>query len=113
IEKAHYEVFNILLQIMEDGVVTDSHGRHVDLKNCIIILTSNLGSQHLAALEDGQDVKEVEPQVMEIVRGAEAYFHGIFPPVGAIPGTWPGTAEHPHVYMSDWFAGRLTISSLP
>ncbi len=69
VEKAHSDVFNILLQVLDDGRLTDGQGRTVDFSNTLIILTSNLGSQHLAALEDGQDVKEAEPQVMEIVRG--------------------------------------------
>ena len=69
VEKAHSDVFNILLQVLDDGRLTDGQGRTVDFSNTLIILTSNLGSQHLAALEDGQDVKKVEPQVMEIVRG--------------------------------------------
>ncbi|MEP7349682.1 MAG: ATP-dependent chaperone ClpB [Sphingorhabdus sp.] len=69
VEKAHSDVFNILLQVLDDGRLTDGQGRTVDFSNTLIILTSNLGSQYLAALEDGQDVKEVEPQVMEIVRG--------------------------------------------
>ena len=69
VEKAHSDVFNILLQVLDDGRLTDGQGRTVDFSNTLIILTSNLGSQHMAALEDGQDVKEVEPQVMEIVRG--------------------------------------------
>ena len=68
VEKAHSDVFNILLQVLDDGRLTDGQGRTVDFSNTLIILTSNLGSQHLAALEDGQDVKDVEPQVMEIVR---------------------------------------------
>jgi ATP-dependent Clp protease ATP-binding subunit ClpB len=68
VEKAHSDVFNILLQVLDDGRLTDGQGRTVDFSNTLIILTSNLGSQHLAALEDGQDVKEAEPQVMDIVR---------------------------------------------
>ena len=47
IEKAHYDVFNILLQILEDGRLTDSHGRTVDFKNTVIIMTSNVGARHL------------------------------------------------------------------
>jgi ATP-dependent Clp protease ATP-binding subunit ClpB len=68
VEKAHSDVFNILLQVLDDGRLTDGQGRTVDFANTLIILTSNLGSQYLAGLDDGQDVKEVEPQVMEIVR---------------------------------------------
>ncbi|RVQ66470.1 ATP-dependent chaperone ClpB [Croceicoccus ponticola] len=69
VEKAHQDVFNVLLQVLDDGRLTDGHGRVVDFSNTLIILTSNLGSQYLANLEDGQKVEDVEPQVMEVVRG--------------------------------------------
>ncbi|MDP3908065.1 ATP-dependent chaperone ClpB [Novosphingobium sp.] len=69
VEKAHSDVFNVLLQVLDDGRLTDGQGRVVDFTNTLIILTSNLGSQYLANLEEGQDVATVEPQVMEIVRG--------------------------------------------
>ncbi|MBA4354949.1 MAG: ATP-dependent chaperone ClpB, partial [Novosphingobium sp.] len=69
VEKAHSDVFNVLLQVLDDGRLTDGQGRVVDFTNTLIILTSNLGSQYLANLEEGQDVQTVEPQVMEIVRG--------------------------------------------
>ncbi len=69
VEKAHGDVFNILLQVLDDGRLTDGHGRTVDFSNTLIILTSNLGSQHLAALADGEDVSKAEPAVMELVRG--------------------------------------------
>ena len=69
VEKAHPDVFNVLLQVLDDGRLTDGQGRVVDFTNTLIILTSNLGSQYLANLEEGQDVEVVEPQVMEIVRG--------------------------------------------
>jgi ATP-dependent Clp protease ATP-binding subunit ClpB len=69
VEKAHADVFNILLQVLDDGRLTDGQGRTVDFTNTIIILTSNLGSQYLTGLADGQKVEDVEPQVMEIVRG--------------------------------------------
>ena len=68
IEKAHPEVFNILLQVLDDGRLTDGQGRTVDFTNTIIILTSNLGSQYLAGLGEEQDSSAVEPQVMEVVR---------------------------------------------
>jgi len=68
VEKAHSDVFNVLLQVLDDGRLTDGHGRVVDFSNTLIILTSNLGSQFLANLEEGQDVDAVEPQVMEVVR---------------------------------------------
>jgi ATP-dependent Clp protease ATP-binding subunit ClpB len=68
VEKAHGDVFNVLLQVLDDGRLTDGQGRTVDFSNTLIILTSNLGSQYLANMEDGQDVAGVEPQVMEIVR---------------------------------------------
>ncbi len=69
VEKAHPDVFNVLLQVLDDGRLTDGQGRVVDFSNTLIILTSNLGSQYLAGLADGQSVAEVEPQVMEVVRG--------------------------------------------
>ncbi|MEG3149024.1 ATP-dependent chaperone ClpB [Sphingomonas sp. ZT3P38] len=69
VEKAHGDVFNILLQVLDDGRLTDGQGRTVDFSNTLIILTSNLGSQYLTTLADGADVSTVEPQVMEIVRG--------------------------------------------
>jgi len=68
VEKAHGDVFNILLQVLDDGRLTDGQGRTVDFSNSLIILTSNLGSQYLTQLADGEDVSSVEPQVMDIVR---------------------------------------------
>jgi ATP-dependent Clp protease ATP-binding subunit ClpB len=69
VEKAHSDVFNVLLQVLDDGRLTDGQGRVVDFSNTLIILTSNLGSQYLANMEDGQKVEDVEPQVMDVVRG--------------------------------------------
>jgi ATP-dependent Clp protease ATP-binding subunit ClpB len=69
VEKAHSDVFNVLLQVLDDGRLTDGQGRTVDFTNTLIILTSNLGSQYIANLPDDQTVESVEPQVMEIVRG--------------------------------------------
>jgi len=68
VEKAHGDVFNVLLQVLDDGRLTDGQGRVVDFSNTLIILTSNLGSQYLAGLADGEDVASVEPQVMDVVR---------------------------------------------
>ncbi|HYG47802.1 MAG TPA: ATP-dependent chaperone ClpB [Allosphingosinicella sp.] len=68
VEKAHSDVFNVLLQVLDDGRLTDGQGRTVDFTNTIIILTSNLGSQYLTGLGEGQSVDAVEPQVMEVVR---------------------------------------------
>jgi len=70
IEKAHPDVFNVLLQVLDDGRLTDGQGRTVDFRNTLIILTSNLGSDILAAQPDGQDTDAVRGQVMEVVRGA-------------------------------------------
>src|SRR5512135_3151335 len=67
IEKAHADVFNVLLQVLDDGRLTDGQGRTVDFKNTVIVMTSNLGSQYLSSLADGEDVASVEPQVMEMV----------------------------------------------
>ncbi|WP_339706776.1 ATP-dependent chaperone ClpB [uncultured Sphingosinicella sp.] len=69
VEKAHADVFNVLLQVLDDGRLTDSQGRTVDFTNTIIILTSNLGSQYLSSLRDDQTVKDVEDEVMTVVRG--------------------------------------------
>jgi ATP-dependent Clp protease ATP-binding subunit ClpB len=69
VEKAHSDVFNVLLQVLDDGRLTDGQGRVVDFTNTLIILTSNLGSQYLANLGEGEDVEKAEPQVMEVVRG--------------------------------------------
>jgi ATP-dependent Clp protease ATP-binding subunit ClpB len=69
VEKAHGDVFNVLLQVLDDGRLTDGQGRTVDFTNTIIILTSNLGSQYLASLGEEEAVEKVEPQVMEVVRG--------------------------------------------
>jgi ATP-dependent Clp protease ATP-binding subunit ClpB len=68
VEKAHPDVFNILLQVLDDGRLTDGQGRTVDFTNTLIVLTSNLGSQFLTSLGEDQSVKDAEPQVMEIVR---------------------------------------------
>ncbi|HUX79017.1 MAG TPA: AAA family ATPase, partial [Alphaproteobacteria bacterium] len=69
IEKAHPDVFNVLLQVLDDGRLTDGQGRTVDFRNTLIILTSNLGSQILAE-HPGEPSEKVRGQVMEIVRGA-------------------------------------------
>ena len=69
VEKAHGDVFNVLLQVLDDGRLTDGQGRTVDFTNTIIVLTSNLGSQFIAGLGEGESVESVEPQVMDIVRG--------------------------------------------
>lgn len=70
IEKAHPDVFNVLLQVLDDGRLTDGQGRTVDFRNVLIILTSNLGAEYLADQKDGEDVEAVRPQVMEVVRHA-------------------------------------------
>jgi ATP-dependent Clp protease ATP-binding subunit ClpB len=70
IEKAHPDVFNVLLQVLDDGRLTDGQGRTVDFRNTLIILTSNLGSDVLASQAEGQDTGAVREQVMEVVRSA-------------------------------------------
>jgi ATP-dependent Clp protease ATP-binding subunit ClpB len=69
VEKAHSDVFNVLLQVLDDGRLTDGQGRVVDFANTLIILTSNLGSQYLANLPDGAAVETAEKDVMDVVRG--------------------------------------------
>jgi len=69
IEKAHPDVFNVLLQVLDDGRLTDGQGRTVDFRNTLIIMTSNLGAEFLANQEEGEDVEAVRPLVMNTVRG--------------------------------------------
>ncbi|MDC0652667.1 ATP-dependent chaperone ClpB [Planktomarina temperata] len=69
VEKAHPDVFNILLQVLDDGVLTDSQGRTVDFKQTLIVLTSNLGAQVLSELPAGMESSEARREVMEAVRG--------------------------------------------
>ncbi|MBC7180383.1 MAG: AAA family ATPase, partial [Roseovarius sp.] len=68
VEKAHPEVFNVLLQVLDDGVLTDGQGRKVDFKQTLIILTSNLGSQALSQLPEGADAATAKRDVMDAVR---------------------------------------------
>ncbi len=68
VEKAHPDVFNVLLQVLDDGRLTDGQGRTVDFRNTLIVLTSNLGSSYLSSLPEGASVSSVREQVMEEVR---------------------------------------------
>jgi len=68
VEKAHSDVFNVLLQVLDDGRLTDGQGRTVDFRNTVIILTSNLGTEFLSTEENG-DSKSARAQVMAAVRG--------------------------------------------
>jgi ATP-dependent Clp protease ATP-binding subunit ClpB len=68
IEKAHPDVFNVLLQVLDDGRLTDGQGRTVDFSNTMIIMTSNMGAEFLVALEDGQSASEVREEVMAVVK---------------------------------------------
>lgn len=70
IEKAHPDIFNVLLQVLDDGRLTDGKGRTVDFKNTIIIMTSNLGSDILANATGADDPKKVKARVMEIVKAS-------------------------------------------
>ncbi|WP_375157428.1 ATP-dependent chaperone ClpB [Bradyrhizobium sp. RDT46] len=69
IEKAHPDVFNVLLQVLDDGRLTDGQGRTVDFRNTLIIMTSNLGSEYLVNQPEGEDTSAVREQVMGMVRG--------------------------------------------
>jgi ATP-dependent Clp protease ATP-binding subunit ClpB len=68
IEKAHPDVFNVLLQVLDDGRLTDGQGRTVDFRNTLIIMTSNLGSEYLVNQPEGEDSEAVREQVMAVVR---------------------------------------------
>jgi ATP-dependent Clp protease ATP-binding subunit ClpB len=67
IEKAHGDVFNLLLQLLDDGRLTDGHGRTVDFSNCVLVMTSNLGSQAIQALSESGEIARIEATVMGIV----------------------------------------------
>ncbi len=76
VEKAHGDVFNVLLQILDDGRVTDSQGRTVSFKNAIIIMTSNMGSGAiLDGMQEKADPELIKEKVMEMVRCATVSFH--------------------------------------
>ena len=70
VEKAHPDVFNVLLQVLDDGRLTDGQGRVVDFRNTLIVMTSNLGSEYLAGLGDGEDVDSVRDDVMNVVKAS-------------------------------------------
>jgi len=70
IEKAHPDVFNVLLQVLDDGRLTDGQGHTVDFRNTLIVMTSNLGADFLVNQPDGQDTDAVKDQVMAVVRSA-------------------------------------------
>lgn len=70
IEKAHPDVFNVLLQVLDDGRLTDGQGRTVDFRNTLIIMTSNLGAEYLVNLGEDQDVDAVRDEVMGVVRAS-------------------------------------------
>ncbi len=70
IEKAHPDVFNVLLQVLDDGRLTDGQGRTVDFRNVLIIMTSNLGAEYLVNQPEGQDSEAVRDEVMGVVKSA-------------------------------------------
>jgi ATP-dependent Clp protease ATP-binding subunit ClpB len=70
IEKAHPDVFNVLLQVLDDGRLTDGQGRTVDFRNTLIVMTSNLGAEYLVSLGEDQDVDAVRTQVMDVVKAS-------------------------------------------
>ncbi|MGD1920840.1 MAG: AAA family ATPase, partial [Pleurocapsa sp.] len=70
VEKAHKDVFNILLQVLDDGRITDSQGRMVDFRNAIIVMTSNIGSEHILNVKgDDQDYDKIQSKVTQALRG--------------------------------------------
>ena len=91
VEKAHEDVFNVLLQVLDDGRLTDGQGRTVDFKNTIIVLTSNLGSEVLAAQPEGEPAAMVQGQVM--TRGAAALPAGVPEPAGRDHPVPPSAAQ--------------------
>ena len=69
VEKAHPDVFNVMLQVLDEGRLTDGQGRTIDFRNTLIIMTSNLGAEYLVGLGDNDDVSAVRDDIMGIVRG--------------------------------------------
>mmetsp|Transcript_74057 Transcript_74057/g.176581 ORF Transcript_74057/g.176581 Transcript_74057/m.176581 type:complete len:875 (-) Transcript_74057:20-2644(-) len=69
-EKAHPQVLNVLLQLLDDGRITDSHGRTVDCSNCVVIMTSNLGSEHLMRLKSITEMENAKGKVMQVIRSS-------------------------------------------
>ena len=70
VEKAHPETFDILLQVLDDGRLTDGQGRTVDFRNTLIIMTSNLGAEYLVNLAEGEEVDKVRDEVMAVVQAS-------------------------------------------
>ena len=99
VEKAHEDVFNVLLQVLDDGRLTDGQGRTVDFKNTIIVLTSNLGSDILAAQPDGEPTAMVQGQVMTIVR--HHFRPGVPQPAGRDHPVPPAAAQRHGEHRAD------------
>jgi ATP-dependent Clp protease ATP-binding subunit ClpB len=78
IEKAHHDVFNVLLQILDDGRLTDGHGRTVDFKNTVVIMTSNIGSQLLTSYRGGDDPASYESMKQEVLEALRQHFRPEF-----------------------------------
>ncbi len=78
IEKAHHDVFNVLLQILDDGRLTDGHGRTVDFKNTIVIMTSNIGSQTILGYRGGSDAEAYEQMKREVLEALRVQFRPEF-----------------------------------
>jgi ATP-dependent Clp protease ATP-binding subunit ClpB len=78
IEKAHHDVFNVLLQILDDGRLTDGHGRTVDFKNAIVIMTSNIGSQTILGYRGGSDADAYEQMKREVLDALRVQFRPEF-----------------------------------
>jgi len=78
IEKAHPDVFNVMLQILDDGRLTDGHGRTVDFKNSVVIMTSNIGSQVILGYRGGADAEAYDAMKREVLEAMRAHFRPEF-----------------------------------
>src|SRR4029077_1474000 len=78
IEKAHPDVFNVLLQVLDDGRLTDGHGRTVDFRNTVVIMTSNIGSQVLSSYRGGDDERAFEGMKREVLEALRQHFRPEF-----------------------------------
>src|SRR5262249_56162200 len=93
IEKAHPDVFNVLLQVLDDGRLTDGQGHTVDFRNTLIVMTSNLGTEYLVNQPDGQDTDAVRDQIMAV--GRASFRPALLNPVAAtIPFPTAARTDH-------------------
>ena len=119
IEKAHPDVFNVLLQVLDDGRLTDGQGRTVDFRNTLIVMTSNLGAEYLVNQPEGQDTEAVRDQVMAVVRARSGRSSSTASTrsscsTGSSARTWAASSTSRwRGWRSCWRTARSRSSSMP